>query len=70
MPSHATIRFCSTPEGVLVVESVADGALGGNFTSHRSDAASFLSSGVKAGDSVIAITLGLTPTPPDGLTVT
>lgn len=53
MPSHATIRFCSTPEGVLVAESVADGAMGGTSTSHRSDAASFLFDGVKAGDSVI-----------------
>ncbi len=70
MPSHATIKFCSTPQGVLVAESVADGAMGGNFASHRSDAASFFTEGVKAGDFVIPVTVGLIPTPPTGLTVT
>jgi len=50
MPSHGSIRFCSTPEGVLYPKSVADGVVGGDSVSHRSDAVAILSDGIKAGD--------------------
>jgi len=50
VPSHGTIRFCTVPEGILVAESVADGAVHGNFVAHRAMASASLIDGAKAGD--------------------